>query len=501
MEDEPEERTKCQYCITGFKQFITFLLSHVGLLTLVVGYCLIGAVTFKALEADHEKEVKRAMVRVREAVSEDLWQMTRKTDIIIPKNWTANASKRLQDFETELVKAIRTSGWDGNEDTEQLNWTFTGALFYSIVVITTIGYGHIAPKTVWGKIVTIFYAIVGIPLMVVCWSHIGDFMANSFRFIYWRVCCYLCTKKPKHRHRGPMRRGRSVRGPPGRGSSQRMKRSIRRSGRVSQRSADSAMSDSAISAMSDPGAYGLPGATQHFSTLPRTAQPKALPHPSQQIPHGHSHHSHKQRSAKSAEPELAPNLPVLYNKYADDLVRMPATPEADESLNGSKKGDGKPQPGTSAQPGGISRNRSMPPDPHRFMGKPEDFDYWEEEFDEYYEDSDYEEEDIGSRPVPIWLCSSLVIGYIVGGAYLFSNWEDWNFLDSAYFCFITLTTIGFGDFVPTQDSESSIALCSLYLLFGIALLAMSFNLVQEQVISSVKSLAMTLGILDDEEDR
>lgn len=61
--------------------------------------------------------------------------------------------------------------------------------------------------------------------------------------------------------------------------------------------------------------------------------------------------------------------------------------------------------------------------------------------------------------------------------------------------------LGFGDFVPTQDSETSIALCSLYLLFGIALLAMSFNLVQEQVINSVKRLAMTLGILDDEEDR
>jgi hypothetical protein len=39
----------------------------------------------------------------------------------------------------------------------------------------------------WGKIVTIFYAIIGIPLMVVCWSHIGDFLANSFRVIYWKV--------------------------------------------------------------------------------------------------------------------------------------------------------------------------------------------------------------------------------------------------------------------------------------------------------------------------
>lgn len=46
------------------------------------------------------------------------------------------------------------------------------------------------------------------------------------------------------------------------------------------------------------------------------------------------------------------------------------------------------------------------------------------------------------RPVPIWLCVFLVISYILGGAALFHVWEGWSFLDSAYFCFITLTTIG-----------------------------------------------------------
>lgn len=46
------------------------------------------------------------------------------------------------------------------------------------------------------------------------------------------------------------------------------------------------------------------------------------------------------------------------------------------------------------------------------------------------------------RPVPIWLCVFLVIGYIIGGAFYFTRTENWNFLDSAYFCFITLTTIG-----------------------------------------------------------
>lgn len=63
-----------------------------------------------------------------------------------------------------------------------------------------------------------------------------------------------------------------------------------------------------------------------------------------------------------------------------------------------------------------------------------DFDY------EYYVTDDQDRQPI--KPVPIWLCVFLVVSYIFGGAYLFSEREDWSFLDSVYFCFITLTTIG-----------------------------------------------------------
>lgn len=52
--------------------------------------------------------------------------------------------------------------------------------------------------------------------------------------------------------------------------------------------------------------------------------------------------------------------------------------------------------------------------------------------------------------MPIWLCVFLVASYIVAGTFLFKQWEGWAYLDAAYFCFITLTTIGFGDFVPAQ---------------------------------------------------
>jgi hypothetical protein len=85
----------------------------------------------------------------------------------------------------------------------------------------------------------------------------------------------------------------------------------------------------------------------------------------------------------------------------------------------------------------------------------------------------------------------------------FQEWEGWSMLDSSYFCFITLTTIGFGDLTPDQrttNGEIRIALCSLYLLFGIALICMSFNLVQSEVINNVKEMAKQLGIIKDDDE-
>ena len=50
--------------------------------------------------------------------------------------------------------------------------------------------------------------------------------------------------------------------------------------------------------------------------------------------------------------------------------------------------------------------------------------------------------------VPIILTLCTMGAYIVLGALVFAYIEDWKLSDAIYFSFVTLTTIGFGDFVP-----------------------------------------------------
>ncbi|CAG5107465.1 Similar to sup-9: Two pore potassium channel protein sup-9 (Caenorhabditis elegans) [Cotesia congregata] len=77
------------------------------------------------------------------------------------------------------------------------------------------------------------------------------------------------------------------------------------------------------------------------------------------------------------------------------------------------------------------------------------------------------------------MLSSIII---TTGAAVFSKYEGWNYFDSFYYCFVTLTTIGFGDYVALQNDQALstkpgyVALSLVFILFGLAVVAASINL-------------------------
>lgn len=72
-------------------------------------------------------------------MTEQIWNITNHVAYLQVDNWTALVKIKLENFETSLIKAIKKDGWDGIESTETRQWTLHGALFYSIILITTIG--------------------------------------------------------------------------------------------------------------------------------------------------------------------------------------------------------------------------------------------------------------------------------------------------------------------------------------------------------------------------
>lgn len=84
--------------------------------------------------------------------------------------------------------------------------------------------------------------------------------------------------------------------------------------------------------------------------------------------------------------------------------------------------------------------------------------------------------------VPFVLILFIVFAYICFGGLILPIWEtDFKDFDPYYFCFITLTTIGFGDIIPKHPKF--FMLTSLFIIVGMAIMSMAFKLSQTRIVS------------------
>jgi voltage-gated potassium channel len=59
------------------------------------------------------------------------------------------------------------------------HWSPLEALYFSVVTLTTVGYGDLSPKTDLGRAFTIIFILVGIGLIVALASRVVDSMVTS----------------------------------------------------------------------------------------------------------------------------------------------------------------------------------------------------------------------------------------------------------------------------------------------------------------------------------
>jgi len=118
----------------------------------------------------------------------------------IVRNFASRSFTRVKLFQvyTDLITLKgfvidynRDYNYDMTEDWDYA-WTFPKSLLFTVTIMTTIGYGHISPVTFLGKMYTILYALIGMPMLLIFMNSISDTMAEVVKYAYSRICCRWC---------------------------------------------------------------------------------------------------------------------------------------------------------------------------------------------------------------------------------------------------------------------------------------------------------------------
>lgn len=145
--EAPVPKRRCARCC---RSAMSFLVSTVGLTCLMIGYTVMGGFIFMKLEAPNEKILKSDVQSSRKWHVEMLWNLTYELNILYPENWTRMADEIMENYTREVYVATKNKGWDGSEGESEVQWTFAGALLYSITVITTIGRSENKSPAIFG---------------------------------------------------------------------------------------------------------------------------------------------------------------------------------------------------------------------------------------------------------------------------------------------------------------------------------------------------------------
>lgn len=132
----------------------------------VVLYLVCGGLAFQAMEQPFESNQKTSITLEKASFLE-------RHPCVTPDELEA-LIKHAIDAVSAGVSPIGDTSYNSSY------WDWGSAFFFAGTVITTIGYGNIAPSTEGGKIFCILYAIFGIPLFGFLLAGIGDQLGTIF---------------------------------------------------------------------------------------------------------------------------------------------------------------------------------------------------------------------------------------------------------------------------------------------------------------------------------
>lgn len=140
-----------------------------ALLVVFIVYVVIGGAVFMAVEGPLEEQLRQEIAKIRQDFS----------DKLVSLNHPNLTSREISQLVSRLADARSKNLMDEDGRDTHTNWNFYNSFFFAITVVTTIGYGHLAPSTVCGRIFCVLYAVVGVPMTGILLAGIGDHFSRG----------------------------------------------------------------------------------------------------------------------------------------------------------------------------------------------------------------------------------------------------------------------------------------------------------------------------------
>jgi len=156
--------------------------THFGLYVGLIVYTAIGAKIFQIIENPNElttlKTYQALLVSKREVFLRSVWNES--TNNV---NYRERIDSLLASYEVVVEEAV-SNGIDVASQDYTVSWDYVQSVFFTTTILTTIGYGNIAPVTFAGRLFCILFAIIGIPFTLSVMADIGAIFATIVTLLW-----------------------------------------------------------------------------------------------------------------------------------------------------------------------------------------------------------------------------------------------------------------------------------------------------------------------------